>query len=133
MITIKLTAPVWKKDEFGRFDRTADIEIAGDFDSLSEGYKFLRTQIDELLSEQRADNTLSLNHEELRKEIANKERKLELINRDLEVAEKQLLRLQNFLQRLGIDPTGYSLVLADKPIESSTSVDVEVVDPIPSF
>jgi hypothetical protein len=131
MINIKITAPVWKKDEFGRFYRAADVAIAADFDYFSEGYKFLRTQVDELLQEQQADNTLCLNHEELRKEIANNERTLELTKRKLEVAEKQLARVQNFLQRLGIDPSDYSLLIADSPTKSSTLVDVEVVDPIP--
>jgi hypothetical protein len=133
MINIKITVPVWKKYEFGRFDRTADVAIAADFDSFSEGYEFLRAQVDKLLREHQADNTLWLNHEELRKEIANKERTLELTKSELEVAKKQLVRLQNFLQRLGIDPSAYSLLIANSPIKSSTSIDaeVEVVDPIP--
>jgi hypothetical protein len=131
MINIKLTAPVFKKDDFGRFNREANVEIAGDFDNFSEGYTFLRKQIDELLQLQQADNTLLLNHEEIQKEISNKERVLELLNRDIGVAKKQLLRLNDFLQRLGIDPSAYSLLIANKPIELSTSVDAEAVDPIP--
>jgi len=133
MINVKLTVPVFKKDEFCRFDRTADIQVAGDFESFSEGYTFLRTEIDELLQLQQADNTLLLNHDELRKEISNKERTLELLNRDIETAKNQLLRLQNFLQRLGIDPSAYSLLISNGPIGSSTSsvVNAEVVDPIP--
>jgi hypothetical protein len=109
------------------------IAIAGDFEIFSEGYTFLRTQIDELLQAQQADNTLLINHDELQQEISKKEWTLQSLNRDIETAKKQLLRLQNFLQRLGIDPTAYSLLVADKPIGSSTSslVDAEVVDPIP--
>jgi predicted DNA binding CopG/RHH family protein len=133
MINVKLTAPVFKKDEFGHFDRKADIQIAGDFESFSEGYTFLRTQIDELLQAQQADNTLLLNHDGLQEEIAKKERTLQRLNKDIEIAKNQLQRLQNFLQRLGIDPTAYSLLIANKSIELSTSSGVcaEVVDPIP--
>jgi len=133
MINVKLTAPVFKKDEFGHFDRKADIQIAGDFESFSEGYTFLRAQIDELLQLQQADNTLLLNHDELRQEISKKQWTLDCLNRDIETAKKQLLRLQNFLQRLGIDPAAYSLLIANSPIGSSTSsvVNAEVVDPIP--
>jgi hypothetical protein len=41
--------------------------------------------------------------------------------------------MQNFLERLGINPNAYSLTIADKPMELSTSSSVctEVVDPIP--
>ena len=133
MINVNITAPVFKKDDFGHFDRKADIQIAGDFESFSAGYTFLRTQIDELLQAHQADNTLLLNHDGLQQEIANKERTLQLLNRDIKTAKKQLQRLQNFLQRLGIDPTAYSLLLANKPIGSSTSsvVDADVVDPSP--
>jgi chromosome segregation ATPase len=133
MINVKITAPVFRKDEFAGFDRKADIQIAGDFESFSEGYTFLRTQIDELLQAQQAENTLLLNLDGLQQEIANKERTLQRLNKDIELAKNQLQRLQNFLQRLGIDPTAYSLLIANKPIESSTSSGVcaEVVDPIP--
>jgi hypothetical protein len=133
MIKVQVTAPVFKKDEFGQFNRNADIQVTGDFESFSEGYTFLRTQIDELLQLQQADNTLLLNHDELQEEISKKARTIELLNRDIETAKKQLLRLQNFLQRLGIDPSAYSLLIANNPIGSSTSsvVNAEVVDPIP--
>jgi hypothetical protein len=133
-INVRITAPVFKKDEFGYFDRKADIEIAGDFENFSEGYTFLRAQIDELLQLQQADNTLLINHKELQQEISNKEKTLQRLNRDLEVARKQLYRLQNFLQSLGIEPTGYSLLIADKPTKLSTPsvLDARVVDPIPS-
>jgi hypothetical protein len=133
MINVKLTAPVFKKDIFGGFDRKADIQIAGDFESFSEGYTFLRNQIDELLQSQQAENTLLLNYDALQKEIANKERIFQRLNKDIELAQNQLQRLQNFLQRLGIDPTAYSLLIANTSIELSTSSGVcaQVVDPIP--
>jgi hypothetical protein len=133
MINVKITAPVFKKNEFGYLERRADIQIAGDFDSFSEGYTFLRTQIDELLQKQQAENTLFLKHDELQAEIANKEKTLQRINKSIELAREQFQRLQNFLERLGINPNAYSLTIADKPIELSTSsaVGVEVVDPIP--
>jgi hypothetical protein len=133
MINVKITAPVFKKNEFGYLERKADIQIAGDFDSFSEGYTFLRTQIDELLQQQQAENTLFLKHDELQEEIDNKEKTLQRINKSIGIAREQFQRLQNFLERLGINPNAYSLTIADKPIELSTSsaVGVEVVDPIP--
>ena len=129
-INIKITAPVYRANEYGGFDRGADIEIAGDFDSFTEGYVFLRTQIDELLKQSNADNTLLLNLEGLQAIISSKERTLERVNRSIEIAQDQLRRLHNFLERLGIDPDSYSLVIADKPIVSAVAVEAEV-DPIP--
>jgi len=132
MINLKLTAPVFKKDEFGRFERTANIEIAGDFDTFSQGYTFLRTQIDELLQQQGAENTMLLNLDGLNEEIVKKEKTLQRLNRDIEIAKNQLHRLNNFLIRLRIDPSSYSLLISDGPLTSSTlETAVEVVDPIP--
>ena len=129
-INIKITAPVYRANEYGGFDRGADIQIAGDFDSFTEGYVFLRTQIDGLLKQSNADNTLLLNLEGLQATISSKERTLEHINRSIEIARDQLRRLEKFLERLGIDPSSYSLVIADKPMVSAVAVEAEV-DPIP--
>jgi len=135
MINIKISAPVFKKNEFGYLERRADIQIAGDFNSFSEGYIFLKTQVEELLQAQQAENTLFLKHDELQEEITNKEKTLQRINKSIELAREQIQRLQNFLERLGINPNAYSLTIADKPLDLSTSsavgVEVEVVDPIP--
>ena len=133
MINVKITAPVFKKGDFGYIESKADIQISGNFESFSEGYVFLRAQVDELLQAQQAENTLLLNHDGLQQEITKKERTLHSLNKDIEVARDQLQRLQNFLQRLGIDPTAYSLLIANKSIELSTSSGVcaEVVDPLP--
>ncbi len=130
MINVKMTAPVFKTNEFGSFERKADIQIAGDFDSFSEGYAFLRTQIDELLKQSQAENTLLLNLHDLEREIANKERTLQHLDKKIETAKNQLQRLQNFLERLGIDPGSYSLLIANGPIGSAVAVEAEV-DPIP--
>jgi len=134
MINIKLTTPVWKKNEFGQFNRAADIQISSDFGAFSEGYTFLRTQIDELLQQQGAENSLILNLQALDEEIQRKSRTLQILNRDTAKTTKQLQRLQNFLERLGIDPNSYSLIIADGPLELSTPSGVAVkaqVDPIP--
>ncbi|MEG4453846.1 hypothetical protein [Microcoleus sp. N9_A1] len=130
MINIKITVPVYKRDEWGQFDRKSNVEIAADAETFSEAYLFLRTQIDELLQQSGAENTLLLNLHGLQKEIANKERTLEHLDKKIQVAKNQLQRLQSFLQRLGIDPDSYSLFIADKPIDSAVAVEAEV-DPIP--
>ncbi len=129
-INIKLTAPVYIAEEYGTFDRKADIQIAGDFDSFSEGYTFLRTQVDELLKQSNAANTLLLDLQGLESTISSKKKTLDHVNRQIEIAKNQLQRLQNFLERLGIDPGSYSLLIANGPIGSAVAVEAEV-DPIP--
>lgn len=122
-INIKITVPIYKANEYGGFDHGANIETAGDFDNFSEGYAFLRTQIDELLKQSNADNTLLLNLDDLKATISSKERTIEHLNRKIEIATNQLNRLKNFLEGLGIDPSSYSLLIADKPIGSTVAVE----------
>jgi len=71
-IKIKITSPIYKANEYGGFDRGANVEIAGDFDEFTEGYCFLRTQIDELLKQSNADNTLLLDLQGLQATISSK-------------------------------------------------------------
>ena len=130
MINVKINVPVYKRDEWGHFERKADVHISSDAQTFSEAYTFLRTQIDELLQQSGAENTLLLNLHDLQKEIANKERTLQLLDKKIQVANNQLQRLQIFLQRLGIDPDSYSLLIADKAIDSAVAVEAEV-DPLP--
>jgi hypothetical protein len=129
-IKIKITCPIYRANEYGGFDRGANVEIGGDFDEFTEGYRFLRTQIDELLKQSNADNTLLLNLQGLQATISSKEKTLEYLNRKIKTAEKQLDRLKVLLERLGIDPSSHSLLIADKPLISTVAVEAEV-DPIP--
>lgn len=135
MINIKITAPVYKRDEWGHFDRKVDIQVAADVETFSEGYAFLRTQIDELLQQSGAENQMLLKLHDLEKHISRREKALESLNDKIEIANGQLQRLQNFLERLGIDPGSYSLFIADQPIglkSASEVVTTEVEnDPIP--
>ena len=84
----------------------------------------LRTQVDELLKQSHAENTLLLNLDDLQATISSKERTLEHLERKIETAKNQLQRLQNFLERLGIDPSSYSLLIANGSIGSAGAVEV---------
>ena len=130
-INVKMTVPVYKTNQYGSFDRKADIQIAGDFDSLSEGYAFLRVEIDQLLKQSQAENTLLLNLHDLEVDISNKKLISEGLDRKILTATRQLQRLQSFLERLGIDPSSYQLSIATLPITpGAVAVEAEV-DPIP--
>ena len=135
MINIKITAPVYKRDEWGQFDRKVDVQVAADVESFSEGYAFLRTQIDELLQQSGAENQMLLKLHNLEKHISRREKTLESLDNKIEIANRQRQRLQNFLERLGIDPGSYSLFIGDQPIglkSASEVVTTEVEnDPIP--
>ncbi len=134
MINIKITAPVYKRDKWGQFDRKVDIQIAADAETFSEGYAFLRTQVDELLQQSGAENQMLLKLDDLEKHISAKEKTLQSVQNKIEIAKGQLQRLQDFLERLGIDPGSYSLLVANGPIglKSASGVVTEVEnDPIP--
>ena len=135
MINIKITAPVYKRDEWGHFDRKVDIQVAADVEAFSEGYAFLRTQVDELLQQSGAENQMLLKLHDLEKHISRREKTLESLDKKIEIANAQLQRLQNFLERLGIDPGSYSLVIGDKPIGLKSAAEVVTTevenDPIP--
>jgi hypothetical protein len=135
MINIKITAPVYKRDEWGEFGRKADIQIAADAETFSEGYAFLRTQVDELLQQSGAENQMLLKLHDLEKHISRREKTLQSLDNKIEIANRQLQRLQNFLERLGIDPGSYSLFIADKPIGLKSAAEVVTTevenDPIP--
>ena len=135
MINLKITAPVYKRDEWGQFDRKVDIQVAADVETFSEGYAFLRAQVDELLQQSDAENQMLLKLHDLEKHIYRREKSLESLNDKIEIANRQLQRLQNFLERLGIDPGSYSLFIADQPIGLKSASEVVITevenDPIP--
>ena len=72
---------------------------------------------------------------DLEKHISRREKTLQSLDNKIEIAKGQLQRLQNFLERLGIDPGSYSLFIAAQPIglkSASEVVTTEVEnDPIP--
>jgi hypothetical protein len=135
MINIKVTAPVYKRDQWGQFDRKVDIQVAADVETFSEGYAFLRAQIDELLQQSGAENQMFLKLHDLEKHISSREKTLEFLDDKIEIANRQLQRLQNFLERLGIDPGSYSLFIGDQPIGLKSASEVVTTqvenDPIP--
>ncbi|MEG4497363.1 hypothetical protein QUB05_32890 [Microcoleus sp. F10-C6] len=135
MINVKIAVPVYKRDQWGDFDRKANIEIAADGEIFSETYVFLRTQIDELLQQSGAENQMLLKLHDLEKHISRREKTLQSLDIKIEIATRQLQKLQNFLERLGIDPGSYSLLICDKPIglkSASEVVTTEIEnDPIP--
>ncbi|MEG4528822.1 hypothetical protein, partial [Microcoleus sp. C2D2] len=122
-------------DEWGHFDRKVDIQVAADVETFSEGYAFLRTQVDELLQQSGAENQMLLKLHDLEKHISRREKTLESLESKIEIANAQLQRLQNFLERLGIDPGSYSLFIGDRPIGLKSAAEVVTTevenDPIP--
>jgi len=86
MINIKITAPVYKRDEWGHFDRKVDIQVAADVETFSEGYAFLRTQVDELLQQSGAENQMLLKLHDLEKHISRREKTLESLDKKIEMA-----------------------------------------------
>ena len=86
MINIKITAPVYKRDKWGQFDRKVDIQVAADVETFSEGYAFLRTQVDELLQQSGAENQMLLKLHDLEKHISRIEKTIESLDKKIEIA-----------------------------------------------
>jgi hypothetical protein len=80
---------------------------------------------------------LALDLKDLERKCENKQRSLNILQDKINVARKQLRRMENFLKRLGIDPASYTLMISEDialkaATDESDDVVVEAeVDPIP--
>lgn len=105
MTLLKISVPVYKRNQWENLEKDGRIEVSSDVDNLSEGYQSLKLEIDKLLSEVKAENRLAEEAHALEHEIKNKSFKLKGILEDIEKATEHYENLKIFLERLGIDPT----------------------------
>ena len=139
MFNVKISIPTYQVGSFGRLSQQGEVEISSEVNSLSEEYPHMKEQVDELLKQAGAENRLILDVEALEAKRAKMQHNLDCLQDNLKCAQKQLRRLENFLQRLGIDPQShtYSLMINEDIALAATTdhaADVVVeaeVDPIP--
>ena len=139
MFHVKFSVPTYITNDFGPLDKKGEVQISSDVDTLSDEYPRLKAQIDDLLKEVGAENRLVLDLEELERKCNQRKNTLYNLQEKIKVARQQLLRMEAFLKRLGIDPTSYTLIIDEKVAlreaandDSDEGVSVEVeVDPIP--
>jgi hypothetical protein len=139
MINVKFSVPTYQANSWGRLSEQGEVQISSDVDSLSTEYPVIKAQVDALLKESGAENRLILDIEALEAKREKMQRDLEILTDNINLAKKQLRRLENFLKRLGIDSKAYTYNLHisnDLALNTATdgssddAVEVEV-DPIP--
>ncbi|MCC3411074.1 MAG: hypothetical protein JGK24_12420 [Microcoleus sp. PH2017_29_MFU_D_A] len=129
MAFIKISIPVYKKDNWQNLQKDGRIEVSSDVDDLSDGYKELKDQIDQLLLSLDAETRLAKNARALELEIENKAYTLKTLIRDIEKATQHYESLRFFLEKLGIDPIAQRLTF-DKRflLQDASSHEIEVVN-----
>jgi hypothetical protein len=129
MAFIKISIPVYKKDKWQNLQKDGRIEVSSDVDDLSDGYKELKDQIDQLLLSLDAETRLAKNAHALELEIENKAYTLKTLIRDIEKATQHYESLRFFLEKLGIDPIAQRLTF-DKRffLQDASSHEIEVVN-----
>jgi len=130
----EISIPVYRRDRWDRLERDGKIQVSSEVDSLSEGYKSLKKELDALLTQVDAETRLAETALTLQLEIDEKTRKLTAIAQDIERASEHYNNLKIFLQNLGIDPTkkGSQLTFDKHLLLSNGSVSdvVAISDPL---
>jgi len=111
MFNVKISIPTYQANSWGRLSEQGQVEISSDLDSLSTEYPVMKAQVDALLKEAGAENRLILDIEALETKREKVQSELDTLREHTNVAKKQLRRLENFLKRLGIDPTAHTYTL----------------------
>jgi regulator of replication initiation timing len=119
---LEISVPVYKRDTWNRLERDGKIEVFSEVDTLSEGYKSLKQEIDTLLTQLDAETRLAETALTLQLEIEEKTRKLSKIAQDIERASEHYENLKILLQNLGIDPTKKQLTFDKHLLLSSGPV-----------
>jgi len=119
---LEISVPVYKRDRWGRLERDGKIQVSSQVDTLSEGYKSLKQELDALLTQVDAETRLAETALTLQLEIDEKTRKLTEIAQDIERASEHYKNFKVFLQNLGIDPNKKQLTFDKHLLLSSGSV-----------
>ncbi len=128
MTFLKISLPVYKKDNWGQLEKNGKIEVSSEVDSLTDGYESLKIQIDNLLSELDAQNRLADDAKNLEREIEQKAYTLQALVSKIEQATKHYENLRLFLERLGVDPTARRLTFDEKFLLQDASLpEIEVL------
>jgi hypothetical protein len=127
---LELSVPVYRRDRWGRLERDGRIQVSSEVDTLSEGYKALKQELDALLIQVDAETRLAETALALQLEIDNKTNKLAQMAQDIERATEHYKSLKIFLENLGIDPTKKQLTF-DKHLLLSSGPVSDVAATIP--
>jgi len=127
-VHIKIRIPVYKKNDWGSFDRQGKVEVSSDVEALSEGYAALKGEIDQLVSEMDGSIRLAGSLREMETEIKTAAQTLEQLKRDIDRATRHYESLKLFLKQFGVDPQATRLTFDERlRLESSSEAAIEVL------
>ena len=127
-VQIKINIPIYKKNEWGSFDRKGKLQISSDVEAISEGYAALKKEIDQLISEMDGSVRLAGSLNEMKTEIITAAQTLERLKRDIDKATRHYESLKLFLNQFGVDTQASRLTFDGRlRLESSSEAAVEVL------
>jgi len=127
-VHLKIRIPVYKKNEWGSFDRKGKLEISSDVEAISEGYAALKKEIDQLVSEMDGSIRLAASLNEIELETITATQTLERLKRDISKATRHYESLKLFLKQFGVDTQASRLTFDERlRLESSSEAAVEVL------
>jgi|AGSF01.1.fsa_nt_gi hypothetical protein len=128
MTFLKISIPVYKRNNWGHLEKDGRIEVSSEVDTLSEGYQSLRLEIEELLLQLKAENRLAEELHTLECQVETKAFELRMLTKDVERVTAHYESLKFFLMNLGIDPTSSRLTFDKQFLPEDASLSqVEVV------
>jgi len=131
---LEISVPVYRRDRWGRLEKDGKIQVSSEVDTLSEGYKSLKQELDALLTEVDAETRLAETGLRLQLEIDENTRKLTELAKDIELASEHYKNFKVFLQNLGIDPIKKQLTFDKHLLLSSGPVsDVAAKSDLPNY
>lgn len=132
MTTIKVSLPVYTRDNWGNLQQNGEIEVStnSDFDTLSEGYEKLKPQIAELLLQIQAENQIVLDLQQMQSDLRDRRKVLRSLNGKITRANEQFERLKSFLLLLGIDACNGSLHINQSVLRGLRAIEPVVVEPV---
>jgi len=128
MTFLKISLPVYKRNNWGHLEKGGRIEVSSEVDNLSEGYQSLKLEIEKLLLQMKAENRLAEELHTLECEVETKAFQLKMLVKDIERATAHCESLKFFLMNLGVDPTSSRLTFDKQFLPQDASLSqVEVV------
>jgi hypothetical protein len=130
---LEISVPVYTKDKWNRLELDGRIQVSSEVDTLSEGYKSLKQELDALLTQVDAETRLAETALDLQLEIDDKTRQLAKLAKDIMLASEHYKNLKIFLENLGIDPKKKQLTFDTHLLLSSGSVSAIATAPSTSY
>lgn len=127
MLNLEISLPTYNRNRWGNLDTLGKIVVSAHGNNSIETYDSLKIQIEDLLKQTQAENQLVLDYRQLSKDIDDKRATLTSINSQIQRAKRQLNRLKNFLNRLGIDHNSDQMIIAQDVQEKIRTI-TAVVD-----